>query len=127
MSIFKEAVKAKIRFNTKQGLLSTEQLFELSLTRLAIIVRNLKKEISKDSDDELSFLDETSKPVDATAQLRFDVAKAIYLDKKAERDAIQTSAAKKEHNEKILALIAKKQEGELEGKSVKELTDMLQD
>ena len=127
MSIFKQAAKEKLRFSTRQGMLSAEQLYELKLTPLANIVRSLKKELKKDNDDDLSFLDEGSTPVDATLQLKFEIAKAIYLDKKEERDAAKNAAEKKAHNEKIMELIAKKQDEDLGSKSVDELKAMLQD
>lgn len=126
MSIFGQATREKLRFNTNKGLLSVEQLWDLKLTPLATIVRNLKKQLNKDNDDELSFLDDTATPVDTTMQLRFDIAKAIYLVKKEEKDLEKNAAAKKAHNEKILSLIAKKQDEDLEEKSVEELKEMLQ-
>lgn len=127
MSIFKKASKERLRFETRQGSLSTEQLWDLKLTPLATIVRNLKKQLTKSNDDELSFLDEAATPVDSTLQLKFDIVKAVYLDKKEERDAEKNEAAKKEHNQKILALIAQKQDENLGSKSVEELTAMLQE
>lgn len=127
MSIFKEASKLKLRFETSKGTLSVEQLWDLKLTPLSTVVRNLKKQLTKDNDDELSFLDEAATPVDKTAQLRFEIAKSVYLEKKEERDSVVNEAAKKAHNEKILTLIAKKQETDLESKSVEELEALIQE
>lgn len=126
MSIFKQATKERLRFETRKGELSVEQLWDLSLTNLATIVRNLKKQLTKDNDDELSFLDETATPVDRTLELKFNVVKAIYLDKKEEREAEKNAAAKKAQREKLLGLIADKQDEELKGKSVAELTAELE-
>lgn len=127
MEVFKTASKEKLRFETSKGNLSVEQLWDLNLTTLANIVRNFKKQLKKDNDDELSFLDEKATPTDKTLELKFEVVKAIYIDKKEDRDAAQTEAAKKEHNQKIMALIAEKQEEGLKGKSIEDLTAMLQD
>lgn len=127
MSIFKQATKQGIRFNTSKGLLSVEQLWGLSMTRLATIVRGLKKELEKNNDDDLSFLDEASAPVDKELQLRFDVAKAIYLDIKTERDAVRDEAAKKARNQKIMALIAEKEEEGLKNLTKEELAAMLEE
>lgn len=125
--MYKEASREKLRFSTQKGLLSVEQLWDLRLAPLATIVRNLKKELKKDNDDDLSFLDENSKPVDAILELKFKIAKDIYLVKKGERDALASEAEKKAHNQKILELIAKKQEESLQGKSVEELEALLQE
>lgn len=125
MDNFKKASKVRLRFNTSKGLLSVEQLWDLKLTPLASIVRSLKKQLKKDNDDELAFLDEKATPVDETLKLSFDVAKEVYIAKKAERDAVATEAEKKAHNQKILGLIADKQEEGMKGKTVDELTALL--
>jgi hypothetical protein len=127
MSNFKQATRERLRFETSKGLLSTEQLWDLNLTSLATIVRSLKKQLKKDNDDELSFLDDTSNPVDKTLELKFNVVKEVYIAKKEEMESIRNEASKKEHNQKILELIAEKQEGDLRGKSIEELTAMLKE
>lgn len=127
MSNFKQATKERLRFETSKGLLSTEQLWDLNLTTLATIVRSLKKQLKKDNDDELSFLDDTSTPVDKTLELKFNVVKEVYISKKEEMESIRDESIKKEHNQKILELIAEKQEGDLRGKSIEELTALLKD
>ena|SRR5690606_19610854 len=127
MSNFKQATRERLRFETSKGLLSTEQLWDLNLTSLATVVRSLKKQLKKDNDDELSFLDEGSTPVDKTIELKFNVVKEVYIAKKEEMDTIRNEATKRENNQKILQLIAEKQEGDLRGKSIEELTAMLQE
>jgi hypothetical protein len=124
MSNFREATRQKLRVSTSQGLLTVEQLWELPLSKLATAIKNVKKTLQKDNDDELSFLDE-SKNVDKTQQLTFDVLKEIYLTKKEEADAAKNVAEVKAHNEKILSLIHQKQETELSQKSVEELQALL--
>ena len=126
MDIFKEAAKKGLRFGTTKGPLSVEQLFQLTQTDLANAVKNQKKLLNKDNEDGLSFLDEASK-VDTTEQLKFDILKEVYLTKKADAEALRDARAKKENNQRILELIAKKKEGALEGKSIEELEAMLAD
>lgn len=124
MSNYKQASRLGLRFQTSKGLLSVEQLWGLSVTDLTNAIKAVKKILVKTDDDELSFLEDT-KVVDVENQLRFDILKDVYITKKEENAAIRTKAADKEHNQKILALIAEKQEGELKGKSVEELEAML--
>ena len=124
MSVFKEASRVKLRVNTSQGLLSVEQLWDLSLNKLSTAIKNLKKSMKEYDDDELSFLDET-KVVDREKQLTFDVLKEIYVTKKRELDEERNATSIKEHNEKILRLIHSKQEEELTTKSVDELKELL--
>ena len=123
MNYFKEAVKKRLRFNTSKGVLSVEQLFDLKLTPLATLVRALKKELNKDesNDDGLGFLDLTSTAVDPVLELQFNVVKEIYIDKKDERDAEQSKAETKAHNQRIDELIAQKNDEALSSKSVAEL------
>lgn len=123
MNIFQEGIKQGVRFNTSKGMLSIEQMYHLKVTPLATIIRDLKKQLGTDSDDGLAFLDSTV-TVDKSLELQFNIAKAIYLDKVEERDAEKTAAANKEHNAKIDALIAQKQDESLGEKSVEELIAM---
>lgn len=122
--MFKQASKLKLRFQTNRGLLSSEQLWDLTLTDLSNAVKAVKKVLKKNDDDELSFLEDT-KIVDVENQLRFDILKDVYLSKKKESEELRDIAATKEHNQKILALIAEKQEEGLKAKSVDELMALL--
>lgn len=124
MNNFMEASRLKLRVQTPQGQLSVEQLWDLSLSKLATIIKEVSKTLKVDEGDDLSFLDETKK-VDTVAQLTFDILKEIYTTKKKEQDDAKNAANIKEHNEKIMQLIYEKQEGELKDKSIEELTAML--
>jgi hypothetical protein len=123
--MYKKASKLKLRFETRYGSLSMEQLWDLSQIELAEIIKSLKSEIKKDSDDELSFLDENANQVNEIDQLRFDLVKDVYLENKAEIEAQQNEAERKVNNEKILEIIKKKQDSDLEGKTIEELEEML--
>jgi hypothetical protein len=127
MSNFKEASRIGLRFETSKGSLSTEQLWTLPLVQLATVVRNLKALTTKDNDDDLAFLDEKATPVDKVVELRFNVAKEIYLAKQAENVSARDAKTKKAHNEKILGLIAEKQEGNLKNMSEEELVALLKE
>ena len=122
--MYKEASKLSLRFTTPKGVLSVEQLWSLNQTDLSNTIKAVKKVLKTTDDDELSFLENT-KVVDKENQLRFDILKDIYLTKKAEAEAIKNAADIKEHNQKILTLIAQKQDEELGGKSIDELRSML--
>lgn len=125
MNNFLEASRIKLRINTSQGNLSVEQLWDLSLNKLSVIVKNAKKELNKgDNDDDLSFLDE-SKTVDVEAQLRFDILKDVYITKRDELNAAKTKAENKAHNEKIMAILHQKQESKLQDMSEDELKALL--
>jgi hypothetical protein len=124
MNIFREATRRKLRVQTSQGLLSVEQLWDLSLNKLSTIIKNLKKSMKEYDDDELSFLDET-KVVDTEKELTFNVLKEVYMTKKEELDQERNASAIKENNQKILRLIQQKQEEDLGNKSIEELQALL--
>jgi hypothetical protein len=125
MEMYKQASRIGLRVETTKGSLSVEQLWTLSLTNLANIIKNVKKTLKIDNDDELSFLDET-KTIDSTTQLTFDILKDIYLTKKNEQEKLREDALRKVNNEKIMALIHAKQEAKLSDMSIEDLQKMLQ-
>ena len=122
--MYKQSSKMKLRFSTTVGALSSEQLWDLSLTQLVTTIKAVKKILKKTDDDELSFL-EDSKIVDTENQLRFDILKDVYLTKKKELEDNRDAAANKAHNQKILALIEAKTEAKLGEMSVEELEKLL--
>jgi hypothetical protein len=125
MSIYKQALQQNLRFATSKGVLSTEQLFQLTLTDLTSVIKTVRKTLKNTEDtDDLAFLESTS-TVDKTVQLQFDILKDVYLTKKEQLDEQRTAKANKEHNEKILALIADKKEDKLKNMSEEELLALL--
>ena len=125
MDNFKKASQLKLRFNTDRGALTTEQLWGLTLTQLTFLIRAIKKVLKQtENDDDLAFLVETSQ-TDPENQLRFEIAKDIYISKKAEKDEAQALAIAKENDQKILAIIARKQDNKLDEMSIEDLEKLL--
>lgn len=122
--MYKEASRLKLRFVTSRGVLSAEQLWDLSQTQLAASIKAVKKVLKKNDDDELSFL-EDSKVVDTENQLRFDILKDVYLTKKKDMEDRRNEAEAKAHNQKIMSLIAEKKDESLKSMSVEELEKLL--
>jgi len=122
MENFKLASQQKLRFQTNKGLLSVEQLWDLSLEDLDTLAISLETE-HKESGKK-SFLVKTSAKNKIT-KLRFDVVLDVLNTKVEEMQAVQEAAEIKEHNKKIIALIAEKQDEALKGKSIKQLEAML--
>lgn len=125
MDNFKLASQQKLRFATNKGVLSVEQLWDLTQTDLSNLCKSIKKTLKQnDNDDDLSFLIDTS-IVDIENQLRFDIAKDVYLTKKKENEEKRDAIEAKEQKQKILSIIAKKKDESLENKSVEELEALL--
>lgn len=122
--MYKKASKLKLRFQTNRGVLSVEQLWDLSFSDLSNTIKAQLKTVKKDNDDELSFLG-TTNVADSENQLRFDILKDVYLTRKEEVEAARNEAAAKENNQKIMAIIAEKQDGALKDMSIDELKALL--
>lgn len=122
MENFKQASKDKVRFQTLKGSLSTEQLWDLSITDLDSLAVSL--DIAHQESGKKSFVRKTSAK-DKKLKLMFDIALEVLNTKVEEQQAAQEKAEAKEHNNKILAIIADKQDESLKGKTVKQLEAML--
>lgn len=126
--MFERASRLKIRYETSVGLLSVEDLWDLPLIRgrgkldLDEIAKSLHKEI-KDS-DEVSFVVEQPKS-NSTLQLKFDIVKHIIEVKLAEQKEALQSREKAEKRQKILQIIAEREDDALKTIPLEELKGML--
>jgi hypothetical protein len=122
MDIFKIASKEKLRVQTSKGLLSVEQLWDLSEQDLDVLAVQLEEQYNESG--KKSFLVKRSVK-DKTTKLKLDLVLEILYTKVEERQVAEQKAEDKAHNKKILELIAEKQDESLKGKSVKQLEAML--
>jgi len=120
--MYKEASKQKLRFTTPRGVLTTEQLWDLSINELDAFAVKLQEE--HESSASKSFLVKRSVK-DKTVKLRFDIVLDVLYTKYAEMEELKEAREVKEHNNKILHLISEKQDESLKGKSIKQLESML--
>ena len=119
--LFKVAVKKKYRFNYK-GVLTVEDLWDLSVEDLDKIYKNLKFKL-KDASEE-SLLNTVSKE-DKELNNKIEIIKVIVADKLAAKEKAQKAQLQKQQNQRILEIIADKQDAALKEKSLEELTAML--
>jgi hypothetical protein len=120
--MYKQASQLKARFSTTKGMLTTEQLWDLSLTELDNLAVSLE-ETYKNSKGK-SFLDKKTTK-DKGIKLQFDIVLDVLQTKVEESEKLRTTAEDKAHNEKIITLISEKHDESLKGKSIKELEAML--
>lgn len=123
--MYKQASRQQLRFTTPKGVLTTEQMWDLSLPVLVTLIKKQKEILKKTIDSDLDFLNDTEVK-DPENELKFNILKDIYITLKKEKEAIRDEAQRKENNQKILNIIASKKETELQNKSVEELEAMLQ-
>lgn len=117
------ALKQNVRYSTSKGMLTTEQLFDISMADLSAAIKASHKLLGESSlGDDLAFLGSVTVSVaNQTEQLRFDVMKEIYQLRKSELEAVREAKEIKAHNEKIDTLIAQKQDQKLTEMSVEDL------
>lgn len=125
MEMYKHASRLGLRFLTNKGLLSIEQLWTLSLSDLSAAIKAVNALLKKENSDDLAFLNETTTQVDVENNLRFAILKDVYITKQSEKESARIALHTKENDQKIMEIIRRKQDGELEGKSIEELTALL--
>lgn len=129
--LYKKAAQVKLRIQTCKGLLSVEDVWGLSLANLDSSIRSLAPLVKKYQTDnsDLDFLssDSNTKSEETSLlELSFEILKDVYLTKKEEADARAKAKETKEFNQRIMSLIAEKQENSLKDKSIEELMAMIQ-
>lgn len=127
--MYKVASQLKLRFVTPKGNLTVEQLWDLKKSELAALAKELRAKIKEQTsleDEELAFLEAGASKAHSEDVLRFNIIKDIYQSIVAAEQESATAAQKKLRNQRIMELIARKQEEELAGKSIEELQGMLE-
>jgi len=122
MSNFKLATRSKLRFQTSRGILSTEQLWDLSISELDALAVSLEEAVEKSG--RKSFVVKTTEK-SKKSKLQFDIVLEILNTLMEEQDIATQASKVKRNNDKILALIARKKETELESMSVEDLEKLL--
>lgn len=123
MDIFEYAAENKLRFPYK-GSISTEDLYDLGVEELDMIFKTLNREVKKSNEESL-----LAKKSDADTKLnvKIEIIKKIVSKKLAEIEESKNAIMKKHKNEKIMELIAQKQDENLRSLSIDELTKMLEE
>ena len=121
INIWIESLKNKYRFEFK-GLISVEDLFDLSLENLDLIYKNLKKEESDLQTD--SLLETVDNPLIKEIEIKLEIVKSIFNMKQIEIENMEKAMINKARKEKILAIIENKQDQELSEKSIEELKEI---
>ena len=122
-NIFEYATRNKVRFPFK-GLISVEDLWDLSLTNLDFIYKTLNKQV-KQSEEESLLTTKTS--VDTELEVQIAIVKHIVSIKLKEQAEREKAAAKKAQQQKIMSIIATKEDEALQSRSVDELKKMLEE
>jgi len=120
--LFETASKMKVRFNYR-GVITTEDLWDLDVKALDYIYKQLM--VAKKESETESLLEE--KKTNPILEVQIEIVKHIFNVKVEERKAAELQAENAAKKQKILAILARKQDAELENKSAEELEELIKD
>ena len=125
------AVRKNLTFKSPTGELLPQDLFDLPLTSTKVnaatldgIALALNAELEAAGGKVVSFVKPTPSKVDYT-EVKFDIVKAILDEKIAARDTAAAAAVKAANRQKIMALLEKKNDQDLESMSREDLLKLL--
>lgn len=136
IALFEVASRIKLRFNTTQGLISVEDLWDIPLTsktgkaNLDDIARGLNKSLKTADDDTVSFVNKSQKTGTSQVeldQLRFELVKYVIGVRLEENEKRANAQANAEKRQRILQIMEERQENSLRNASDEELNKMLQE
>ncbi len=123
-SMFEYVLRNKVRFPSSRGDLTVEQLWEVPLRarddfNLNAIAKTVHKSVKDLSEENFVDIQETS--ARKRAETMLDVVKYVIDTKQAEEQAAKDRAENKVERERLLKILAEKQDGELSELSIKDL------
>ncbi len=121
MNMFEIATRTKMRFPFK-GMISVEDLWDLSVKDLDTIFKTLNAQIKKSQEESLLV---TKTEEDEVLSTQIEIVKYIVAVKLAEAEKVKQSKAVKEQKQKIMEILSAKEDEDLHNKSVDELKAML--
>lgn len=121
MNIFEYATREALRFPYK-GMQSVEDLWQLSVKELDSIYKTLNKQVKQSEEESLLT---TKSNVDTELEVQIAIVKHIVSVKLAEKEAAEKASAKKAQKQKIMSIIATKQDEALQNSSIDDLKKML--
>ena len=120
-NIFEYASRNKVRFPFK-GMISVEDLWDLSLTNLDSIYKTLNKQVKQSEEESLL---STKASVDTELEVQIAIVKHIVSVKLAEKETAEKASIKKAQKQKIMSIIATKENEALQNSSIDDLKKML--
>ena len=128
MSIFEQASRQKLRFPTNKGALTTEQLWDLPLQSksqfdLDTVAKSVSGELRGATEE--SFVATTVNPAKKELELKLEIVKHVIAVRIAENEAARNAAARKTEREKLLSILADKQDEELKNLTPEQIKERL--
>lgn len=130
-NVFEIASRKKFRFETPLGQLVTEQLWDLSLTSEradAVTLDNVAKDLHRKlrAAEEESFVKPAQSSANEELSAKLEVVKHVIAVKLAEQEAAKVAREKAARRQRILEILAEKEEDALKSKSREDLLKELE-
>lgn len=119
--MFEKAVRMKLRFPFR-GLCSVEDLWDLSVEDLDSVFKELNAELKEAKGESLL---ETKTKTDEILELKAAIIKRIVAVKLEEQKARENEMLKAEKKQKLLSILAEKQDEQYKGMSIEELNRLV--
>lgn len=105
MNIFERASRAKLRFSTSAGVLSIDDLWDMTLPGLNIVAKAVNASLKADQEED--FISDAA-PEDTMSMLRMDLLKHVISEKKTQEGRTIAAADTRKRKAVLLELIAEK-------------------
>lgn len=123
--MFEKASRLQLRFETARGQIMVEDLWNIPLDgefSLNAVAKSLNRQLK--ASEEEDFVHPTA-TVDARIQLAFDIVKHIIAVRVAEAEESERKVALRQKKDRILRILAEKEDSALQEKSADELRKLL--
>lgn len=123
-NIFEFATRNKLRFASSRGELSLEQLWDVPLRSkdgfdLNAVAKTVNKALKEATEE--SFVETSRTALHVKLETSLEIVKRVIEVKVSEEEAAKKRAENKADKEKLLAILAEKQDGKLSALSENEL------
>lgn len=122
-NLFEVATRNQFRFPYK-GIISTEDLWQLGVSELDSIFKTLNSQLKQAQEDSLL---KTKTKQDKELDTKIEIIKYIVQVKLEEQELRLKAQENKEKKQKILEILASKQDEALQNKTPEELQEMLKE
>ncbi len=126
--MFEKASRLGLLFPTAVGNITDRDLWHLPLTGI-MSLNDIAKDLNKvvKNQEEEDFVNISTTNNDNIPQLRLDIVKRIIEYKLAMRDRNEKKVKTQQRNERIIAIKAEKEDGDLKSMSIEELDNLLEE
>ena len=130
--MYKKAIREKLRFDYKRGPLTTEQLYDLKMTELREVIKNIHAQLKANDvvEDSLAFLEgganttAEQKAVELN-KLRFEIAKDVYTTRLQEATDERKAYENNKELAKLEEILQRKKDTAIEDMSAEELEKLI--